>query len=338
MNEGWATFHYTILNRLHEKGLVNDGFMMEFLQSHTNVVSQRGFDERGYGGINPYALGFAMMSDIRRICEAPTPEDRRWFPDIAGGDWLKTLDFAMRNFKDESFISQYLSPKLIREFRFAISDHQANPKLEVAAIHDDEGYRDIRRLLAAQHNRDNLCARCAGGALQPRHRPLAGAAPPEEPRPSPGDDAEQVMKHLARLWGVRLEETEPDGTVSAYREQGAASGGLNRLAGRGRLCFPDVRLWQSARIADSHFQQCGVPRTIRTGGRVGRRTPGKRVYVKAYRGSNPLCPPSSKSLTLQGFSNLWNAGGSKMGNNTRENTCLCPCRNGCLLHSPAGRR
>ena len=63
----------------------------------------------------------------------------------------------MRNFKDESFISQYLSPKLIREFRFfAISDHQANPKLEVAAIHDDEGYRDIRRLLAAQHNRDNL--------------------------------------------------------------------------------------------------------------------------------------------------------------------------------------
>ena len=42
MNEGWATFwHYTILNRLHEKGLVNDGFMMEFLQSHTNVVSQR---------------------------------------------------------------------------------------------------------------------------------------------------------------------------------------------------------------------------------------------------------------------------------------------------------
>ena len=67
----------------------------------------------------------------------------------------------MRNFKDESFISQYLSPKLIREFRFfAISDHQANPKLEVAAIHDDEGYRDIRRLLAAQHNRDNLCPMC----------------------------------------------------------------------------------------------------------------------------------------------------------------------------------
>ncbi|SUV86824.1 SpoVR family protein [Bordetella pertussis] len=142
MNEGWATFwHYTLLNRLHQKGRVTDGFMIEVLQSHTNVVSQRGFDERGYGGVNPYALGFSMMQDIRRICERPDEEDRRWFPDIAGSDWLTTLDFAMRNFKDESFISQYLSPRLIREFRFfAIADHQANPKLEVAAIHDDEGY------------------------------------------------------------------------------------------------------------------------------------------------------------------------------------------------------
>ena len=30
MNEGWATFwHYTLINRLYEKGLVNDGFMLE---------------------------------------------------------------------------------------------------------------------------------------------------------------------------------------------------------------------------------------------------------------------------------------------------------------------
>jgi len=223
MNEGWATFwHYTLLNRLHQKGQVTDGFMMEFLQSHTSVVSQRGFDERGYGGINPYALGYAMMQDIRRICENPTPEDRQWFPDIAGSDWLTTLDFAMRNFKDESFISQYLSPRLIREFRFfAIADHEENPKLEVAAIHDDEGYRDIRRLLAAQHNRDNHVPdiqvvrynRDSDRSLVLRHLQSRG-------RPLAGDEADQVMKHLGRLWGfrVRLEETAPDGTVLSYRQ------------------------------------------------------------------------------------------------------------------------
>lgn len=223
MNEGWATFwHYTLLNRLHHKGLVNDGFMMEVLQSHTGVVSQRGFDQRGYGGINPYALGYSMMTDIRRMCESPTPEDRKWFPDIAGSDWLSTLDFAMRNFKDESFISQYLSPRLIREFRFfAIADHQENPKLAVAAIHDDEGYRDIRRLLAAQHNRDNQVPdiqvvrykRESDRSLVLRHQQTRG-------RPLAAEDADQVMKHLGRLWGfrVRLEETSPDGTVLSYRQ------------------------------------------------------------------------------------------------------------------------
>jgi len=223
MNEGWATFwHYTLLNRLHQKGQVTDGFMMEFLQSHTSVVSQRGFDQRGYSGMNPYALGYAMMTDIRRICENPTPEDRQWFPDIAGSDWLTTLDFAMRNFKDESFISQYLSPRLIREFRFfAIADHEENPKLEVAAIHDDDGYREIRRLLAAQHNRDNQVPdiqvvrynRDSDRSLVLRHLQNRG-------RPLAGDEADQVMKHLGRLWGfrVRLEEAAPDGTVLSYRQ------------------------------------------------------------------------------------------------------------------------
>src|SRR5579875_3794773 len=70
MNEGCATYvHYRIMNRLHEKGLLTDGAMVEFLKSHTNVVFQPAFDDPRYSGINPYALGFAMMSDIERICE-----------------------------------------------------------------------------------------------------------------------------------------------------------------------------------------------------------------------------------------------------------------------------
>ena len=108
--------------------------MIEFLQSHTNVVAQPPFNSRYYSGINPYALGFAMMSDLRRICEQPTDEDRHWFPDIAGSDWIRTLDFAMRNFKDESFIAQYLSPRLIREFKlFSVLDDDAQEQLEISA-------------------------------------------------------------------------------------------------------------------------------------------------------------------------------------------------------------
>ena len=42
MNEGWACFwHYTLLNTLYDEGRLSDAFMLEFLQSHTNVVPSR---------------------------------------------------------------------------------------------------------------------------------------------------------------------------------------------------------------------------------------------------------------------------------------------------------
>ncbi len=214
MNEGWATFwHYTLLNHLYEEGKLTDGFMMEFLQSHTNVVYQPPFHSRAYNGINPYALGFSMFADLRRICEHPSEEDRRWFPELAGSDWVKSLDFAMRNFKDESFIAQYLSPKLIRDFKlFAVVDDDSEAKLEIAAIHDDAGYRKVRQLLAEQYNLGQREPNIqvykvdvfGDRSLTLRHymhdrRPLGGTS-------------KEMLRHIARLWGyiVRLESVDGD--------------------------------------------------------------------------------------------------------------------------------
>ncbi|PMY01304.1 SpoVR family protein, partial [Pseudomonas sp. GW460-13] len=90
--------------------LVNDAFMMELLQAHTNVIYQPPYNSPYYSGINPYTIGFLMFQDLRRMCENPTEEDYRWAPEFAGSDWRKTLDFAMKNFKDESFLLQFLSP------------------------------------------------------------------------------------------------------------------------------------------------------------------------------------------------------------------------------------
>jgi spore cortex formation protein SpoVR/YcgB (stage V sporulation) len=145
MNEGWACFwHHFILNTLYDRGLVTEGFMIEFLKSHSGVVYQPPYNSQHFSGINPYTLGFSMMTDIRRICDNPTEEDKEWFPDIAGSEWSQTLDFAMRNFKDESFILQYLSPHLMRELKlFAILDDDENEDIEVMAIHDDAGYRKV---------------------------------------------------------------------------------------------------------------------------------------------------------------------------------------------------
>lgn len=222
MNEGWATFwHYTLLNRLYDEGFVTDGFMMEVLQSHTNVVFQPDFDSRYFNGINPYALGFAMMRDIRRICEDPTDEDRYWFPDIAGKDWLETLKFAMANFKDESFVAQFLSPRLMRDFRlFSVLDDERREELEVTAIHDEEGYRELRAALADQYNLGSREPNIqvydvdvrGDRSLTLRHyrysrRPLA-------------DTVEEMLRHIRRLWGfgVRLETVDEHGQVEQYVE------------------------------------------------------------------------------------------------------------------------
>ncbi|WP_310447015.1 SpoVR family protein [Thiobacillus sp.] len=217
MNEGWATFwHYTLLNHLYEEGKLTDGFMMEFLQSHTNVVYQPPYNSRHYSGINPYALGFAMFTDLRRVCEHPTEEDRHWFPDLAGSDWVKTLDFAMRNFKDESFIAQYLSPKLIRDLKlFALVDDDNEDKLEVTAIHDDAGYRAVRQLLADQYNLGNREPNIQAYQVDVfGDRSLTLRHYMHDRRPL-GESAPEMLRHLARLWGytVRIESVDPDGTA-----------------------------------------------------------------------------------------------------------------------------
>ena len=222
MNEGWATYwHYTLLNTLYDEGLLTDSFMLEFLHSHTNVVYQPGYDEPWYRGINPYALGFAMWQDIRRICEAPTDEDRQWFPDIAGSDWRETFDFAMRNFKDESFVAQFLSPKVMRDFRlFAILDDDKDTRLKVSAIHDEAGYRRVREILSDNYNLGSREPNLqvwdvdlrGDRSLTLRHqaylrRPLSG-------------DYQEVLKHVAHLWGfaVRLEVAQEDGSVTCLDE------------------------------------------------------------------------------------------------------------------------
>jgi spore cortex formation protein SpoVR/YcgB (stage V sporulation) len=218
MNEGWATFwHYTLLNELYARGKVTEGFMLEFLQSHTSVVFQPAFDSPYYSGINPYALGFSMMSDLRRICESPTEEDYRWFPDIAGSPWIDTLQFAMRNFKDESFISQFLSPKVIRDLKlFCVLDDDLNNEIEIEAIHNDEGYRIVREQLAGQYNLGNREPNIQVVDIDMRGDRAMYLQHMQHNRRPLDDNTSEVLKHLHQLWGfdVHLSSLQ-DGKVTA---------------------------------------------------------------------------------------------------------------------------
>ena len=215
MNEGTATYvHYRIMNRLHEQGRISDGNFLEFLQSHTNVTRQPEFDDPHYSGINPYALGFGMMQDIERICTQPTAEDRGWFPDIAGsGDTMAVLRDVWANYRDESFISQFLSPHLIRQWRmFHLVDDPDQPELLIEAIHDERGYRRLRRSLSRHYDVgwsdpdiQVIDVDLAGDRRLILHHHVLNRTLLHK------DDAQRVLQMVANLWGyaVVLKEVEP---------------------------------------------------------------------------------------------------------------------------------
>jgi spore cortex formation protein SpoVR/YcgB (stage V sporulation) len=224
MNEGCATFtHYEIMNRMHSRGLLTDGAMLEMLHTHSSVVMQPPFHDQRFSGINPYALGFAMMRDIQRICEDPTDEDRDWFPDIAGsGATMETLKDAWRDYRDESFVLQFLSPKVIRDFRlFTLHDAHNKPEYEVKAIHNERGYKNIRRSLARHYEvalqdpdlRITDADLSGGRRLTLTHHVRDGILLDKT-------ECDRTLQYLAQLWGYRVKLLEVDGVSGkTLREQ-----------------------------------------------------------------------------------------------------------------------
>ncbi len=223
MNEGCATFfHYKIIHELQKKGILDHGAMLEFYASHTGVIKQPGYDECGYSGINPYALGFAMYRDIERVSMEPTPEDCEWFANqdwVGNGDWISNIKWAIENFKDESFIQQFLSPKVIRDLRlFSIHDDDQDPKLLISGIHNKQGYKIVRDSLSKQYNigyhipdiQVYNVDKWGDRSLTLRHymvnkRPL---------KPEPTNDA---LRFISYLWGynVRIESVDVNEEIRA---------------------------------------------------------------------------------------------------------------------------
>ena len=219
MNEGCATYvHYTIINRLFDQGRMSEGAMLELLASHANVVFQPSFDDPRYSGINPYALGFAMMQDIERIATKPTAEDRDWFPDIAGnGDPMGTLIDAWENHRDESFVLQYLSPSLMRKFRlFHLSDRANDRYLEVASIHNERGYANVRAALARAYDPGShrpdiqvIDVDLLGDRqLRLKHTIKNGMMLDEANRTA-------TLAHIRRLWGYEVSLAGVDGSTGS---------------------------------------------------------------------------------------------------------------------------
>jgi stage V sporulation protein R len=217
MNEGWATFwHHRLINDMYDAGQIDQGILLECLHSHTNVIKQR-----EYSSLNPYALGFAAWNEIKRVCESPTDEDREYLPDIAGKDWLKTFHDTMQDYRDESFLLQFLTPKLVRDFRFMnIQSREGLDHWNVANTAGPEDFKSIRTELSAAYRLETSMpeisvvryAHDTDRKLVLQHQSYGGKMLLKA-------QAEQTLKHLRMLWGfdVSLETVDQSGrTLAAF--------------------------------------------------------------------------------------------------------------------------
>lgn len=210
MNEGWASFvHYYIMNRLWEKELISDGSYLEFIHSHSSVLTQLPYNHKYYNGFNPYALGFDIFSDIRRICTDPTDEDREYFPHLIGADWLDTCLDAVKNYRDESFVSQFLSPALIRKWHlFEVTNNESDDYVTITGIQDIRSYNRVRQSLSYQYsvtgrqpNIQVVDANLKGSReLKLKYTSVNGA--------KLGSGKAAVLNHIRFLWGYDVSLTE----------------------------------------------------------------------------------------------------------------------------------
>lgn len=208
LNEGFATYtHYRIMEKMYDKGYINGGSWMEFVLSHTNVIAQSGISYGKFNGWNPYALGYAIFTDIERICKNPTEEDKYYFPLLVGEDPIVMTSEAMKNFNDSGFISQYLSPKVMRDFKmFTLFDKDKNGKsYEVSNVSNELGYYDIKNALSIQHERNYSIPNIeVVGANLNENRCLILKYNSYRERTLNENNKNKMLKHLRNLWGYEV--------------------------------------------------------------------------------------------------------------------------------------
>ena len=170
-----------------------------------------------------------MMEDIKRICLEPTDEDKR--PGSprspAARIGAARLKEAWANYRDESFIKQYLSPHLMRKMRlFVLTDDSKDTHFTISDIHDERGFRDVRAALARSYDQAYADPDIQVADVDLRgDRKLRLQHTMRDGVPLEQKGRDEVLKHVRRLWGydVSLSGIDRDSERIHYQVSTVAS-------------------------------------------------------------------------------------------------------------------
>lgn len=204
VNEGYATFtHYEFMHWAYDRGLIDEGSMLEFYQMHSGVTLQR-----PRTAFNPYKLGFEIFSTLKDVAinGCKDPEDEPYLGHLKGKPWQEVVQDAMMNYTDETFILQFLSPSVAKKLNmFAYRDHGIYDDVYVVTeVARAESFRALREKLAAQYHISRykpdiqVVSHTKAGALTLKHFVVNN-------RPLNEDQATDVIVHASYLWGGSVE-------------------------------------------------------------------------------------------------------------------------------------
>lgn len=192
MNEGWSSYwHYRILNTLQ----LDPALQFEFLLRHNQVIRPL------RGGLNPYHLGYRIFEDIFQRWEDPSPEERQEYG-RPGGQGLEKIFQVREADRDESFLRQYLTEKLMREMDLFQHEKRGADRV-ISHVATPDGWRTVKETLLRSVGLGTVpVIRIVDVSTRGSHEMLLRHE--YDGRELDAEYADRTLRYIHRLWGRKV--------------------------------------------------------------------------------------------------------------------------------------
>jgi stage V sporulation protein R len=130
-------------------------------------------------------------------------------------NWKETIKDIVANYRDESFVLQFLSPKVARQFKlFSVHLQEGKDFVEVNGTHDDESFLKVRATLAEQYDLSRSIPQIEVSDVDWHgDRTLTLKHISKNNQRIKYDDAYATLEYIRHLWGfsVGIEYVDLDG-------------------------------------------------------------------------------------------------------------------------------